>query len=378
MQIEIIGRGSSKKIADVLSEMGIEKVLIVFGNQSFSACGAEAVFEDILRSFTVVSFSEFSPNPKFDEALIGVGKCRDAQPDVILAVGGGSVIDMAKTIAAFQTVPGHERDLVVGSYKPEKLDIPPLIAIPTTAGTGAEATHFAVLYLEGTKYSLALPELLPAVSVLDSTYLDNLPRHVAASSTFDALCQSIESFWAKGANRESREYSEKSLKILIELLPRAIIRPDASDNDNLLRAANLAGKAINITKTTAPHALSYRLTSAHGISHGHAAAMTLGAFFVFHESAIKGGEFDVASLRELEEISCRLYSILGVGSAGAAYTKWYQLMIDCGLDTKLSGVPFSESDDLLDIASSVNTERLGNHPLRLSTENLLEVMRRVP
>lgn len=377
MSREFSGRGCCAKLAEVLRSMGVARVLMVTGKASYDNSGARDIFEPLLEGYQVTCFNQFSSNPLLEEAVAGAKLCRDINADVVLTVGGGSAIDIAKCLVAFAAAPGDERDLATGVAS---LDAPalPIIAVPTTAGTGSEATHFAVIYMDGKKYSLASTQLIPDTVFLDPGFTDNLPPDITASTGFDALCQAIESHWSAGATQVSRAYAEEAISLLFEHLPQAVNSPQAASRDAVFRAANLAGKAINISKTTAPHALSYTITSLYGIPHGHAVAMTLGAFIALHDPA-RGGELsECVSCAGFLQRNTRLLELMGVESNAAACRHWYQLMARCGLNVRLGTVDIAHSPDLEKIVASVNVQRLNNHPLKLDGQQLLDVLRSIP
>ncbi|WP_101758419.1 phosphonoacetaldehyde reductase [Oceanicoccus sp. KOV_DT_Chl] len=377
MQQEFLGRGSSSNIVDVLTTLNAKRILLVTGKDSYSSCGAKAVFSQLLAPYQVSTFDNFSPNPEFSEALEGTKLCQQINADVIIAVGGGSAIDIAKSIAAFTAVPGGELELATGKSKLESVTLP-VIIIPTTAGTGSESTHFAVIYVDGKKYSLASPFLLPAIAILDPQFTDALPKYITACTGFDALCQATESFWATGATTESRNFAKQAITLLMQNLRKVVNDPDKESRENLLRAANFAGKAINISKTTAPHALSYTITSLFGIPHGHAVAMTLGAFFPHHDRAnetlLSAGVTD----EEFTQTRTELLQLLGVDSGNAAKSLWYTLMADCGLNLYLGDHHIANSPDIKTIIAGINMERLGNHPVQLNTSELVDLLKSIP
>jgi len=377
MSREFAGRGCCDKLPELLRSMGVRKVLVVTGKASYESSGARAMFEPLLEGYQVVYFNQYSSNPLLEEAVAGAKLCRELNADVVLAVGGGSAIDIAKCIVAFAAVPGQERDLATGVASLDATVLP-IIAVPTTAGTGSEATHFAVIYLDGKKYSLASPQLMPDMAFLDPGFTDNLPPDITASTGFDALCQAIESHWSAGATQMSRAYAEEAISLLLEYLPQAVNAPQPAAREAVFRAANLAGKAINISKTTAPHALSYTITSLYGIPHGHAVAMTLGAFIALHDPG-RGGELtEGVSPEDFLQRNTRLLELMGVESNAAACQQWYQLMTRCGLNVRLGAVDIAHSPDLEKVVASVNVQRLKNHPLKLDAQQLLGVLRSIP
>ncbi|MEZ4822960.1 MAG: iron-containing alcohol dehydrogenase [Ignavibacteria bacterium] len=126
----------------------------------------------------------------------------------------------------------------------------PLIAVPTTSGAGSEATHFAVVYSGDKKYSLAHEYILPDYSVIDPQLTFSLPKEITATSGIDAFSQAMESYWNVNANEESRKYSRGAIQLIFDSLSKAVNEGDEESRINMSRAAHLAGKAINITKTT--------------------------------------------------------------------------------------------------------------------------------
>jgi alcohol dehydrogenase class IV len=190
--------------------------------------------------------------------------------DLIIAVGGGTIIDIAKIISiAYSNGCAKVAEILSARTLGNRLD---LIFIPTTAGTGSEATSFAVVYLDKVKISIDHKSLLPTYVVLDPLLLKSLPIPILNSTVLDALAQAIESIWARGATEESREYSKEAIALILDNL----------DKENTIErlsgfqaASHLAGKAINISKTTLPHSISYPITSYFGVSHGIAVFLTL-------------------------------------------------------------------------------------------------------
>ena len=188
--------------------------------------------------------------------------------DLILAVGGGSAMDVAKCIKLFFPMdPAQnylEQTIVPNSTK--------LLAVPTTAGTGSEATRYAVIYFDGEKQSISDYSCIPSAVLMDASVLKTLPIYQKKSTMMDAFCHAIESYWSVNSSEESRQYSRRAIQLIMENKD-LYIGNDETGNTQMLKAAHLAGKAINLTQTTAGHAMCYKLTSLYGIAHGHAAAL---------------------------------------------------------------------------------------------------------
>ena len=185
----IEGRASYERIGEVVDGLGAKKLLLVF---------TEPVkflpVWDYINSIDakVVPFCDFTSNPKYEEVEAGVELFNSEKCDAIVAIGGGSAIDVAKCIKLYCKMPKGEIYL-----KQEYADSGvPLIAMPTTAGTGSESTPFAVIYYGGVKQSVHHESILPSVAVLDSDVLIGLPVYQKKCTVLDALCQAIESYWS--------------------------------------------------------------------------------------------------------------------------------------------------------------------------------------
>jgi len=263
----------------------------------------------------------------------------------MIAIGGGSVIDMAKLIRA------------------EVLK--PLIAIPTTAGSGSEATHFAVVYVKKIKHSLTF--IPPEISIVDPQFTLNLPKPIAASSGIDALSQAIESYWSVNSTEKSKQYSKEAILILKDL-DRLIDNPTKHSRLAMAKAANLAGKAINITKTTAPHAISYPITSYFNIPHGHAVGLTLGDILVYNS---KGNN-------KVKKTISEICNILGVEDAISAKEKIIRMMNTMGLETDTYKLEITTEKDIKLILDNINLERLKNNPRKITQKYLNNLFKPCP
>ena len=203
-----------------------------------------------------IHHSQINPNPTIEEAekmLASVPK----NVTEIESIGGGSTIDVAKYVAWKLGLPHH--------------------AIPTTAGSGSEVTKYAVFIVSGKKKTIEVP--LPTSYELRPELVVSCPAPVTMAAGLDALAHAIESTWSPKATEESKEYAQKAIKGITECLWNSFNNPsDQRLRACMLEAANNAGKAINITKTSISHALSYPLTAKRGTPHGLATASTLPVF----------------------------------------------------------------------------------------------------
>ena len=313
-------------------------------------------------------FQGFSSNPKYEDVLRGVEAFRAENCDAVVAVGGGSSLDVGKCIKLFARM-DPEQDCLA---QPLQENGVPLMAVPTTAGTGSESTHFAVVYVNGEKRSVASTAALPDLAILDADALDTLPLYQKKCTLLDALCQGIESAWSVRSTPESRAVALRAVRLVLTAMDGSL-HNQREANEDMLRAANLAGQAINQTQTTAGHAMSYKLTSLFGIPHGRAVAVCLPHVL---QCALNHPErcVDARGWVHVRGVLADVAREMGcAGPAELPRRLW-------GLQAALFRGERSEGFrmDALDVlARSVNPERLSNNPVALEEETLRALYARI-
>ena len=371
-QREFSGLGSISNLTKLLEENNSKNILLVSGKRSFFLSGAEKAIQPIINKYNVVTFQDFAVNPKFEDALKGTLIARENNIDTVISIGGGSVIDMAKLVIAFYAPNQNLNAILNGKDKP----IDPKIlhfSIPTTAGTGSESTHFAVVYLKKNKYSVAAPFLLPDLTILDGELVISNSSFQRANNGLDALAQAIESHWAIGSTEESKSYSRQAIPILFKNLP-TIVNGKANKRDfqDFIFASNLAGKAINISKTTSPHAFSYAFTSKYGIPHGQAIWLTLPKIFEIHFNAVKKDNLKVKNYDQFHYLMNEIIDLLGI-SKNNLVNNLNKFVLDLGVESSMEKLGAKMQIDRYEIAKKVNLERLKNNPVSLSKQNIDEI-----
>jgi len=319
------GPGAIQRWQEFSTAAGIRKPLVVGSKRFFHYFeNADAVF-----------FSGYHPNPELKDAQVGAELFRQEGCDGLISIGGGSAMDTAKTIKY------HLR-----------IQTLPHLAVPTTAGTGSEATRFAVVYVDGKKQSLDESWLLPDGAILDASLLASLPEYHRRACLVDALAQCIESYWAKAATDESRALAAEGIRAVQAHL-EGYLQGNLAAAQGMLHAAWLSGRAIEITRTTAPHAMSYALTTGYSIAHGHSVGLTLPHVWRM-----------MAPVPAMQPILAQLDALMGGDGA-----QWFEdLMQRLELHP-----PQGRSEDLDGLAASVNVQRLNNHPFTLTHEALLQL-----
>ena len=227
-------------------------------------------------------FDQVSANPDINDLRQAIGELRHANYDLILAIGGGSVIDTAKALAASLRLP-DERPLSVllaDQLAGSNSESIPLCAVPTTAGTGSEVTQFATVWHheKGLKYSLEGRHIFPATAVLDPELTLTLPAEETMFTGLDAISHACESLWNIHANPLSIMFAETALDQARASFSEVLANPASlKARGGMQLAALFGGYAISVTRTALAHAISYPLTARFGIPHGLACGFTLPA-----------------------------------------------------------------------------------------------------
>lgn len=349
-------------LPQVLEDIRASKVLLVV-DSSFPFLSIKSDVESMGVPYIV--FDQFTPNPLYEDVCKGVDLFRAEQCDAIVAVGGGSSIDVAKCIKLYCKMSGTQNYLQQDTFDSHI----PLIAIPTTAGTGSESTRFAVIYFEGKKQSVNHLSIIPTYAILEPQVLTTLPRYQKVCTALDALCQGIESWWSVNSTQESQLLSRMAVKSLWTNIMAYVEGADSPEHDlqlswAIMYAANQAGQAINLTQTTAPHAFSYKLTSLYGIPHGHAVAVCLPyiwRYMVDHPDQC----IDTRGQDYLSDTFLHIANALGEHDVEKAISAFSTLLIMLGVKYPQSA---HRQADLDVLCHSVNPVRLKNNPVALDDE----------
>ena len=346
-------------IADLQKELHIlapKKVFLFRGKRSYETCGAKIYLDEIFNNehIQVEEWSDFEENPKIEDVLKGFELLKQSGASAVIACGGGSVLDMAKLV---RFIYSYEGELISNVFM-KRCEILPLFAIPTTAGTGAEATCFSVLYKDKIKYSVEHKDILPNYAIVYPPFTYNNTKYLTACTGFDALAQSIEAYWNLNSSRESDLYAEKAINLLWCNLPTVVNHPTHKIRDLISEGSYWAGRAINITKTTAPHAFSYPFTSNYGYPHGHAVALTFPYFMELNCS-----EHNPNQLRIL-----RLCSLLKLDINSNLKAQMQAYVKSIGLQKRVG-----DEFDMNFIIGHVNLDRLLNNPIKILKNNIVSV-----
>lgn len=372
-----LGYGSIQNLRKILHKNHPRKICLVTGKNSYASSGAEKLISPILQKYKYIKFSDFEKNPNLEDIKKGMDLFKSEKCDFIIAVGGGSALDIGKSISILALQNGNITNFVKATKKLINRKIK-LVLIPTTSGTGSESTHFAVIYIGKTKYSLAHSSMLAEYAIVDPIFTLNLPKYITACTGMDALCQAIESYWSINSTNESKKYAKKAIKLIIKNLPKAVNKPSKHSREAMAKAANLSGRAINISKTTAPHAISYPIASYFKVLHGHAVALTIAPMLLYNAQVREDDILDKRGTSYVRQCISEIAHLLGARDVQDAADKIFKLMKEINLTTKLHKLGIKTKNDYeIIIKHGFNPDRVSNNPRRLSEEALRCILNKI-
>lgn len=308
-------------------------------------------------------FDKVTPNPLSDTVYDGVAQVKEKECDVIVALGGGSIIDCAKAIAFAACNEGDIFDYIYGKKQGDKAL--PLVAVPTTCGTGSEGNCFAVLTNPETKDKKSLRNIVsvPKVSIVDPELMTTMPDHVAASVMFDALCHNMEAYLVK----TTQPLVEMQALYAMNLLGKNMVKAYKNHEDMdawsaVTLASTLGGMCINMAGVGAPHGMEHPASGLKNIMHGRGLAAL--APVIYRESIDDAPE-------KFAEIS----KILGGTSAGDFVENLDYLLESLDLKTTLSkeGIEEKDIEWMTENCLKVSAPAMNVHPKHFSREEIKEL-----
>ena len=308
-------------------------------------------------------FDKVTPNPLSDTVYDGVAQVKEKECDVIVALGGGSIIDCAKAIAFAACNEGDIFDYIYGKKQGDKAL--PLVAVPTTCGTGSEGNCFAVLTNPETKDKKSLRNIVsvPKVSIVDPELMTTMPDHVAASVMFDALCHNMEAYLVK----TTQPLVEMQALYAMNLLGKNMVKAYKNHEDMdawsaITLASTLGGMCINMAGVGAPHGMEHPASGLKNIMHGRGLAAL--APVIYRESIDDAPE-------KFAEIS----KILGGTSAGDFVENLDYLLESLDLKTTLSkeGIEEKDIEWMTENCLKVSAPAMNAHPKHFSREKIKEL-----
>lgn len=343
--MDYIGRNEIEKLKTIIKDNDYKRILLVTNRNSFVKSGLFDRLKPMLTQIEYERFFEFDVNPTFDDLLRGIDIAKNLKPDLIAGIGGGSPMDMAKLIAVH-----HDKENMQYEELRELSSNPiDTLMVPTTSGSGSEATKYAVITHNRSKTSVADKRLIPKYCIVDGSLSDSLPPSVTAYTGLDAISQALESYWSVNATEQSKEYAIEAIKLMAPSLVDAYKGSNPQARDMMAKGSYLAGKAIDISATTAPHAFSYYLTDKYQVPHGQAVAILVPFFIKVNSQKVDLTEvldlFNFETNEQLEDF-------------------YNSMLKEMGLFRKIEDIV----DDKNDFINAVNESKLVNNPVQLTSE----------
>ena len=356
------GEGVVKELTEVVAGLGCSRGLLV-SSPFFMRSGIARQIVDASNGALVSIYSGVSPNPEVSEVDACAAQIRENDIDFLVALGGGSTLDCAKAAGTVCfTEDSIRRYLGTGVALPEKHL--PLIAIPTTAGTGSEVTCVSVLSDKelGKKGPIVSNNFYPRVALVDPELTYTLPAAITASSGIDVLCHAVEGFWSKSHQPVCDALALHATKLVFQHLRTAVREPDNKEaRSKMAEASVVAGLAFTLPKTTSSHACSFPLTNLLHIPHGEACGLTLDYFARINADA-QGGRLHTFA----RDLGFR--DMYGMADA------IHKLKLDIGLKVDLKEYNLTD-EQVADLVRISRHPNLYNNPVEITDEMLNEMYR---
>lgn len=358
--VEIVfGAGARGKLAEVMSGNGYRRAVLI----ADSVFVKNGVADTICASAPVAAvFSDFGANPDITAADKAVETVRRENADCVVAIGGGSAMDLGKFTALAAACGESAEALFYGELPDKGL---PVIAMPATAGTGSEVTGVSVMSDEarGAKKPLVSPVFFPTAAIVDPELTFTVPRSVTAASGLDAIAHALEAYWCRAHNPVSDALAQKALGLLFPALEKVYADgADVAARTDMSLGALLAGMAFAPTRTAAVHACSYPLSEIYHLPHGEACAFTLDLFVRLNS------ECDPERMGVLSRA-------LGFASPEELAAEIARLKRVTGMRTSLQAIGCTDVATLA--AHCAAHPLMNNNPARLSAERLAEEFARL-
>ena len=370
--MEYIKKSNLNKIAKVLSLKKYEKILVVSGAKSYYSTKSDKIIKNLIKKKQNKLFLKKSKIPEYHELKKLIKDIVKYKPNLILSCGGGAVLDLSKVANSL----AYEKSIKkkIKSNKYQLKNYCDLFAIPTTAGTGAEVTTNAVIYVDNIKYSIEGELIKPKyMALMPELVVLNKRKDIISSSAFDSFAQSVESMFSNRSTKQSLNYSKKSIILFMKNYKKFIKLKSLESGYKMSLSSYYSGKAISISKTIAPHAVSYPFTSYFNINHGHAVSLTFDTIIEHNYINVKNS-IAPYNLQKRYEI---LFDLLKIKNIKSFKKKILSIKKDLSLENKLSKINKRIPENLSLILKNINTQRLKNNPIKISKQDIHQILKNI-
>ena len=375
-EVSYFGPGARKELPEVLNRMGVKKALVT-SDKGLIKVGTTKMVTDVLdeMGFPYDIYSEIKPNPTVTNVKQGVEAFKASGADCIIAIGGGSSMDTAKGIGIVANNPEFGDIVSLEGCAPTKNKSVPIIALPTTAGTGAEVTINYVIIDEERQAKMVCvdPNDIPAVAIVDPELMYSLPKGLTAATGMDALTHAIEGYITKGAWIMSDMYELQAIKMIAENLPIAVDEPtNPVGREGMALAQYIAAQAFSNVGLGLVHGMAHPMGSLHDIPHGVANALLLPTIM----------EFNMPTRIEKYGIIAQHMGVDTTGmtpeeAAQAAVDAVRALSIRVGIPQHLSEIGITEADIPALAAQAITDVCTPGNPRDVTEAEIIELYKKV-
>lgn len=375
-EVSYFGPGARKELPEVLTRMGVKKALVT-SDKGLIKVGTTKMVTDVLdeMGFPYDIYSEIKPNPTVTNVKQGVEAFKASGADCIIAIGGGSSMDTAKGIGIVANNPEFGDIVSLEGCAPTKNKSVPIIALPTTAGTGAEVTINYVIIDEERQAKMVCvdPNDIPAVAIVDPELMYSLPKGLTAATGMDALTHAIEGYITKGAWIMSDMYELQAIKMIAENLPIAVEEPtNPVGREGMALAQYIAAQAFSNVGLGLVHGMAHPMGSLHDIPHGVANALLLPTIM----------EFNMPTRIEKYGIIAQHMGVDTTGmtpeeAAQAAVDAVRELSICVGIPQHLSEIGITEADIPALAAQAITDVCTPGNPRDVTEAEIIELYKKV-
>ena len=375
-EVSYFGPGARKELPEVLNRMGVKKALVT-SDKGLIKVGTTKMVTDVLdeMGFPYDIYSEIKPNPTVTNVKQGVEAFKASGADCIIAIGGGSSMDTAKGIGIVANNPEFGDIVSLEGCAPTKNKSVPIIALPTTAGTGAEVTINYVIIDEERQAKMVCvdPNDIPAVAIVDPELMYSLPKGLTAATGMDALTHAIEGYITKGAWIMSDMYELQAIKMIAENLPIAVEEPtNPVGREGMALAQYIAAQAFSNVGLGLVHGMAHPMGSLHDIPHGVANALLLPTIM----------EFNMPTRIEKYGVIAQHMGVDTTGmtpeeAAQAAVDAVRALSIRVGIPQHLSEIGITEADIPALAAQAITDVCTPGNPRDVTEAEIIELYKKV-
>ena len=375
-EVSYFGPGARKELPEVLTRMGVKKALVT-SDKGLIKVGTTKMVTDVLdeMGFPYDIYSEIKPNPTVTNVKQGVEAFKASGADCIIAIGGGSSMDTAKGIGIVANNPEFGDIVSLEGCAPTKNKSVPIIALPTTAGTGAEVTINYVIIDEERQAKMVCvdPNDIPAVAIVDPELMYSLPKGLTAATGMDALTHAIEGYITKGAWIMSDMYELQAIKMIAENLPIAVEEPtNPVGREGMALAQYIAAQAFSNVGLGLVHGMAHPMGSLHDIPHGVANALLLPTIM----------EFNMPTRIEKYGVIAQHMGVDTTGmtpeeAAQAAVDAVRALSIRVGIPQHLSEIGITEADIPALAAQAITDVCTPGNPRDVTEAEIIELYKKV-